>query len=86
MSAVCYNDKEQNYIRPTTKPIDPSTRKSADRQTLPSQNTFNKKKHIAKTGGPVYFPCRRMPSFQMPKNMIFFPKSALFLVIGISVY
>ena len=71
MRAACYTDKEQNYIRLTTKPIDPSPRKSAGGQTLPSQNTFNKKKRVAKTGSPVYFPCRRLPSFQMPKNMIF---------------
>lgn len=68
MRAVCYTDKEQNYIRLTTKPIAPSPRKSAQGMTLPPQNTFNKKK-IAKTGGPVYFPCRRLPAFQMPKNI-----------------
>lgn len=68
MRAACYTDKEQNYIRLTTKPIDPSPRKRAEGQTLPSQNTFNKKKkRIAKPGGPECFPCRRLPSFQMQK-------------------
>jgi hypothetical protein len=39
MRASCYADKEQNYIRLATMPIDTSPRKSAEGQTLPSQNT-----------------------------------------------
>ena len=54
-----------------------SPRKSAEGQTQPSQKKFFKKS-IAKTGGPVYLPCRRLPSFQMPKNMIFFQNPPFF--------
>ena len=59
MRAVCYTDKEQNYIRLATKPTAPSPRKSAERLTLPSQNTFNKKKRIAKKRWPCVFPVQK---------------------------
>jgi hypothetical protein len=84
MRAACYTDKEQNYIRLTTKPIDPSPRKRAEGQTLPSQNTFNKKKKNALQNPAALSVSRAEDCLVFKcKKYEFFPKSALFLVIGI---